>query len=35
LVWGNLRLDLTVNQHPQLGISPGMNLMYWFKSLKP
>ena len=35
LLWGNLRLDLTVNQHPQLGISPGLNLMYWFKSLKP
>ena len=35
LMWGNLRIDLTVNQHPQLGISPGLILMYWFKSRKP
>lgn len=35
LKWGNLRIDLTVNQHPQLGISPGLILMYWFKSKKP
>ncbi len=31
LHWKIFRLDITVSYHPQLGFSPGMVLMYYFK----
>jgi hypothetical protein len=32
LHWKNLRLDIAVSYHPQLGFSPGLMLIYYFKN---
>jgi hypothetical protein len=32
LHWKNLRLDVAVSYHPQLGFSPGLMLVYYFKN---